>query len=169
MAKGKSKNVAKAEFNLNWLWTIDYGLLWLYIYIHVQFSLFDTSVLIGFMISLFLATLPPRVQRAWNLMGTSVRNGLRFFLLFAKKYCFKLKLSFLINELFRNVFCVCVKSIAPCSCLCSSSSFRFSTSFIRNIGEFEAKSYFTDHRTANTIYIYGFRDSVPVLKIHGCY
>ena len=152
VTKHASKNVAKAEFNLNWLWTIDYGLQQL-TYIYVQFSLFDTSVLIAFMISLFLATRPPRVQRAWNLMGTSVRNGLMFFLLFAKKYCFMLKLSYLINELFRNVFCVYVKRIAPCSCLCSSSSFRFSASLIWNIGEFEAKSYFTDHRTANTIYI----------------
>ena len=30
-----------------------------------------------------------------------------------------------------------------------------------------AKNYFIDHRTANTIH--GFRDSVPVLKIQGCY
>ena len=30
-----------------------------------------------------------------------------------------------------------------------------------------AKNYFTDNRTANTIH--GFRDSVPILKIHGCY
>ena len=40
----------------------------------------------------------------------------------------------------------------------------FSFSFfcvIRNIGKF------TDHRTSNTFQ--GFTDSVPVLKIHGCY
>ena len=56
------KNVTKAEVNLNWLWTIDYGLFWLYIYlyIHGQFSLFDTNVLAGFMISLFLAGPVPR-------------------------------------------------------------------------------------------------------------
>ena len=29
-----SKEVAKAEINLNWLWKIDYGLFWLNIYIH---------------------------------------------------------------------------------------------------------------------------------------
>ena len=53
-------------------------------------------------------------------------------------------------------------------CLCSSSSPspRDFASVIRNIGKFVAKNYFTDHRTANTID--GFRDSVPVLKIHGC-
>ena len=49
-----SKKVANAEVNLNWPWTFDYGLFWLYIYIHEQFSLFDTNanVLTSFMISL---------------------------------------------------------------------------------------------------------------------
>ena len=47
-------------------------------------------------------------------------------------------------------------------CCCSSCA-----SLIRNIGEFGAKNYFTDHRTPNTIH--GFRDSFEVLKIHGCY
>ena len=53
-----------------------------------------------------------------------------------------------------------------CNCLCSSSSCD-SASLVQNIGEFGAKSYFTDHRTANTIN--RFRYSFPVLKIHGCY
>ena len=60
-----------------------------------------------------------------------------------------------------NIFCVCVKRITLCNCLCSSSSC-FSASVIRNIVEFGAKSYFTDHWTANTIH--GFRDLVPALK-----
>ena len=68
------------------------------------FRLLDTNVLTGFMIFLFLAAPVPRVRRAWNLMGTSVRNGLRFFLLLWKKYYFILKLSFLINNLFGNDF-----------------------------------------------------------------
>ena len=46
-------------------------------------------------------------------------------------------------------------------------SFSFFSWLCQNIGKFEAKNYFTDHRTANTIY--GFRDSVPVLKIRDCY
>ena len=68
-----------------------------------------------------------------------------------------------------SIYCVYVKRITLCSCLCSSSSpsSRFSASLIRNIGEFGAINYFTDHRTAHTIH--GFRDSVPALKIHGCY
>ena len=33
--------------------------------------------------------------------------------------------------------------------------------------EIWSKNYFTDQQTANTIY--GFRNSVPVLKIHDCY
>ena len=68
------------------------------------FRLLDTNVLTGFIIFLFLAAPVPRVRRAWNLMGTSVRNGLRFFLLLWKKYYFMLKLSFLINNLFGNDF-----------------------------------------------------------------
>ena len=57
VTKPASKKVASAEVDLNWLWTVDYGwLFWLYIYIyiHEQFSLFDTNtnVLTGFMISL---------------------------------------------------------------------------------------------------------------------
>ena len=54
VTKPASKKVANAEVDLNSLWTIDYGLFWLYIYIHEQFSLFDTStnVLTGFVISL---------------------------------------------------------------------------------------------------------------------
>ena len=68
------------------------------------FRLLDTNVLTGFMIFLFLAAPVPRVRRAWNLMGTSVPNGLRFFLLLWKKYYFMLKLSFLINNLFGNDF-----------------------------------------------------------------
>ena len=52
-----TKKVAKAAVDLNELWTFYYVLFWLYIYIHEQFSLFDTSanVLTDFMISLFLA------------------------------------------------------------------------------------------------------------------
>ena len=101
--KHASKKVVEAEVNLNWLWTIDYGLFWLYIHIRRRFSLFDTNVLTGFMIFLFLAAPVPRLWRAWNLMGTSVRSGLRFFLLFGKKYYVIQKLRFLINNLFGNV------------------------------------------------------------------
>ena len=64
-------------------------------------------------------------------------------------------------------FYVCVKRKMPCLCLSSSSSSCDSASLIRNIEEFGAKSYFTDHRTAKAIH--GFRYSFPVLKIHGCY
>ena len=47
-------------------------------------------------------------------------------------------------------YCVCVKRITLCNCLCSSSS--FSASIIWNIWEFRAKNYFTNHQTANTIH-----------------
>ena len=63
-------------------------------------------------------------------------------------------------------YCVCVKRITLCNCLCSSSSC-FSASAIRNIGELRAKSYFTDHQKANTIH--SFTDSVPVRRIYNCY
>ena len=95
--------MAKSEVNLNWLWIIDYGLLIVNI-MRGQFSWFDANALTGFMISAFLAARAPRVRRARNLMGKSVRNGLTFFLLFRKKYYFIQKLSFLINNLFGNVF-----------------------------------------------------------------
>ena len=64
--------------------------------------------------------------------------------------------------------CFCVKRIMLWDCLCFYSSC-FSASIIRNIGEFSAKNYFTDHRTANTMLIQYNRGSVPVLKIHDCY
>ena len=70
------------------------------------------------------------------------------------------------NKLLLKTFCVCVKRMRLCHCLCSSSCCD-SASLIRNIGGFAAKNYFTDHRIANTIH--SFRDSVPVLKIHSCY
>ena len=81
---------------------------------------------------------------------------------------FLLLTSFLIST-FNVDYCVCVKPITLCNCLCSSSSSSscFSASVIRNIEEFGAKNYFTDHQTANTIH--DVRDSVPVLKIHDCY
>ena len=66
----------------------------------------------------------------------------------------------------KTFYCVCVKRITLCNCLCSSPSHDF-TSVIWNIGKFGAKNYFADHRTANTKH--GFRDSIPVLKIHSCY
>ena len=68
------------------------------------FSLFDTNVLTGFMISLLVPLPAPSVRKARKLIGKSVQNGLRFFLLFWKKYFFIQKLNFLINNLFRNVF-----------------------------------------------------------------
>ena len=47
------------------------------------------------------------------------------------------------------IYCVCVKRITLCNCLCSSS--RFSASLIR---EFGAKNYFADHLTAKTIQLF---------------
>ena len=49
--------------------------------------------------------------------------------------------------------CACVNRIRLCNYLCPSSSpsSRFSTSLIRNIGEFGTKKKFTGHWTANTI------------------
>ena len=60
--------------------------------------------LTGFMISLFLVAPAPRVRRASDLMGISVRNGLKFSLLYGKKYFLIQKSSFRINNLFKGVF-----------------------------------------------------------------
>ena len=63
-----------------------------------------------------------------------------------------------------QTFCVCVKRITLCNCLCSSSPFsRDFASVARNIGKVGAKSYFRDHGTTNTKH--GFSDFFPVLKI----
>ena len=77
-------------------------------------------------------------------------------------------------SLYRNQFislpyCVCVKCIMLCNCLCPSSpsSSHYFGSNILNSKKFEAKNYFTDHQTGKTIYI--FRDAVLVLKIQDCY
>ena len=101
--------VAKAEVNLNWLWTIgliidSFGCVFISakdlaqpIWCQYQCShcFHDFST----------ATPAPRVRRAWNLMGTSVRNGRRFFLLFGKKNYFIEKLYiFLLITFFGNVF-----------------------------------------------------------------
>ena len=99
-----TKKVANVKVNLNCLWKIDYELFWLYIYIHGRFKLFHINVVTGFMTFLFLVAPAPRVRRAWDLIRTSVQNGLRFFLLFGKKCYFKQKLSFLMNNFFGNVF-----------------------------------------------------------------
>ena len=58
--------------------------------------------------------------------------------------------------MFNTANCVCVKRITLCNCLCSSStpSSRFSASLNRNIGEFGAKNYFTDHWTPNKVQLF---------------
>ena len=57
----------------------------------------------------------------------------------------------------RDVYYVCVKRITLSNCLRSfSPSSRDFPSVIRNIRKLGAENYFTDHRTANTIY--GFRE-----------
>ena len=91
---------------LNWLWTIGYGLFWFYIYIRGRFSLFFMNFLTVFMISLFLAAPSLWVWRAWNLMGTSVRNRQKFFISYENKYYFiQLKLKYsCYSNLFGNVF-----------------------------------------------------------------
>ena len=56
------------------------------------------------------------------------------------------------NILWTTTFCICVKRVTLCNWLCSSS--HGSASLIRYIGECGAKSYFTDHQTANTIQLF---------------
>ena len=68
-----------------------------------QFSLSDTYVLIGFMISRFLTATASRVQKARDLMRTSVEWA-KFLSFVWKKYYFIRKLSFLINSLSGNAF-----------------------------------------------------------------
>ena len=55
----------------------------------------------------------------------------------------------------------CVKCITLCNCLWYSSCCCFSASIIRNIREFRAKNYFTDHQTVNTIHGIASSHSYP--------
>ena len=71
---------------------IFYGLF--YCRLYERFSLFDTNVPTGFMISLFLAAPAPRVRRARKLMGTSLQHGLRFFSLVLEKVLFYTEVKF---------------------------------------------------------------------------
>ena len=75
-------------------WTIDYGLLWLYVYIHRRFSLFFISFLTGFMIcSISCSTCSSSTK--WAKVPYFVWE----------KFYFIQKLKFLYyNNLFGNVF-----------------------------------------------------------------
>ena len=46
-------------------------------------------------------------------------------------------------------YCICLRSITLCNSL--AICFLLSSRLLRNIGEFGAKIYFTDYRTANAI------------------
>ena len=89
-AKHASKKVAKAEVNLiadsELTITIDHGFFLLYIISTEDLVYFISIFLLVSWFVLFLAALSLRVRRGWNLMGTSVRNGEKFFILFGKKY-----------------------------------------------------------------------------------
>ena len=94
----------------------NYGLIWLDIYIHGYLYLYLAylisifSLVLWFLyfffvfFFLFLAAHVSRLRRAWNLMGTLVRNGLRFFPLLGKKTILYRSQVFLINflETFSN-------------------------------------------------------------------
>ena len=73
---------------------IFYGIL--YCRFKERLSLSGTNDFTVFMIFLFLAAPAPRVQKESNLMGTPVRNGLRFFPLLGKKalFCAEVKFSY---------------------------------------------------------------------------
>ena len=85
---------------------------------------------------------------------------------FAQFYMSHSIIHFISLDSKKGNYCVCVKRITLCNCLCSSSPSSlspFSARAIRNIGEFVAKSYFTDHQRVNTIHCFTY--SFPVLKI----
>ena len=64
---------------------------------------------------------------------------------------------------FGHPYGVCLKNKTLCIWRFSPFSSSFPR-FLRSIGEFGAKKYFTDHHTPNTIH--DFRDSFPVRKMH---
>ena len=65
-----------------------------------------------------------------------------------------------------QAFCVCVKRKTLCNCLCSSSS--SSLPALSGILE-NSEQKIILQTIKQLIQLHGFRDSVPVLKIHGCY
>ena len=95
---------------------IDYGLCWLYFDIHERFNL---AYLIPLIMSshcfhdFSIAAPAPRVRRTWNLMGTSVRNGQKFLLLFWKKSYFIEKLYVFLLITFLETFFSNFKSNRP--------------------------------------------------------
>ena len=85
----------------------DYGLFWLYIYIHEQFSLvYLLPIPMISLLSWFLyCNTCSRVRRAWNLMGTSVRPFAKVLSFVWEKLLFHREVTcFLINNLFGKVF-----------------------------------------------------------------
>ena len=69
-----------------------YGLFWFISTEDLAYFISIFSLVSWFV--LFLAAPALRVRKAWNLMGTSVRNGQQFFILFGRKYYFIQKLKF---------------------------------------------------------------------------
>ena len=67
-------------------------------------------------------------------------------------------------------YCVSVKRITLCNCLCCCCSSCFSASVIRNIEDFGAKNSFTDHQTANKYTVLGIQfwplKYTNVIRIH---
>ena len=105
VAKHASKEMAKAEVNLNWLQQLIMDCFDCIFTSTEDLAYFISIFSLVSWFVLFLAAPALRVRKAWNLMGTSIRYVQQFFILFGRKYYFiqKLKFSYY-NNIFGNVF-----------------------------------------------------------------
>ena len=117
VTKHALRKVANAEIKRNWQWKIDYALFWLYcIVLVVVISTDDWYQWPHWFHYFSISDSTCSKSTKGKLMGTLVRNGIRFFLLFGQKYYFMQKLSFLINNFFGNV--VQISGVTLCKTRC---------------------------------------------------
>ena len=85
--------------------TIDYGLFWLYIYIHGRFSLFYIYFLTGFMICSISCSTCSKSTNSMKPYGNISTKWATVPFFFGRKYYFMQKLKFsYYNNIFGNVF-----------------------------------------------------------------
>ena len=134
----------------NW---IDYGLFWLYKNIHERYSLaYLMPIPVFSLFSWFLyCNTPPSVRKAWNLTGTSLRNGRRFFILFIKNYYFIEKLHvFLLksdSDLPKEIYCICFIE-SPLKMMQNAFYFILKALFVLKIFKFMPSLYGHVEKTA---------------------
>ena len=105
VTKAASKKVANAEVGLNWLWTIAYGLFWLYIYIHEQFIAYLILIPMFWLVSWFLyCSTCSKSVRSMKPNGNISMEWAKVLSFVWEKVLFYREVKFLIDNLFGNFF-----------------------------------------------------------------